>query len=65
MNIQSRIIGEIYLHKQCCENCGKVAQSYEQLVYGTNVPRPKFNNNIPIGWLSTRKGVYCPDCKDK
>lgn len=66
MNVKSNIIGEVYLHKQLCEVCGKVAQSYEQVVYGTNLPRASFdNNNIPVGWRSEGKRVYCPECKNK
>lgn len=64
MNIKSNIIGQVYLHKQCCETCGKVAQSYEQKVYGTNLPHAEFDHNsIPVGWTSTHNAVYCPDCK--
>ena len=64
MNIKSNIVGQVYLHQQLCEVCNKVAQSYEQVVYGTNLPRASFNhNNIPVGWRSTHNGVYCPDCK--
>lgn len=66
MNIKSHIIGQIYLHKQYCEICDKVAQSYEQKVYGTNLPQIRFDhNNIPVGWISTHNAVYCPDCKNK
>lgn len=62
MNIKSNIIGQIYLHQQLCKVCGKVAQSYEQVVYGTNLPRASFDrNSIPVGWYSTHKGVYCSE----
>lgn len=63
MNTKSTIIGQIYLHQELCEVCGKVGQSYEQKVYiNHTLPEVSFDRaNIPVGWYSTNKGVYCSE----
>lgn len=60
MQTKIKLIGQVWLVQQCCSACGKVAQQREEVTYGLEVPKPKFdNNNIPVGWYSTFNGVYC------
>lgn len=60
MQTKINLIRQVWLVQQCCSACGKVAQQYEEVTYGQEVPKAKFNNNnIPVGWYSTPDGVYC------